>query len=229
MRHTIFVMPLLLPCVAFLTGCMTENTRVQLSESEAKIQGCYDKAIAYQHAALAQMGNIKSEVGALFYLNLVSQNQDKLFVGCDDAFIALLNSHNQRYAQNMSLTKFLGGFAIGAYALDSIASSLVDNMGTSNTTQITGSRVVSGSGNSSKGSTISASGEGLGQANVFTRSGANGQTVGGFQPRTNPVQTENIDSNQPQSASGENAPTAPTEGSDDGAAVVPLDGLEAIE
>ena len=206
----LIVIPLL-----FLTGCMTSETRQQLSESEARIEGCYDKAIAYQHAALAQMGNIKSEVGALFYLNLVSQNQDKLFVGCDDAFQALLQSHNLRYAQNMSLTKFLGGFAIGAYALDSIASSLVDNMGTSNSTQIIGSRVVSGSGNGSRGSTISASGEGLGQANQFNRAGGDLQSVGGFQPRTNPVQTDTIDVNEPQSASGENTTGAPTEGSDE--------------
>jgi hypothetical protein len=208
---------------------MTENTRTQLATSEARIDSCYDKAVAYQHAALSQMGSIKSEVGALFFLNIVSQNQDKLFAGCDDAFIALLQSHNSRYAQNMGLAKFLGGFAIGAYAVDSVVGSIVDGAGSSSSTQIIGSRVVSGSGNSSKGSTISASGEGLGQANTFTRSGANGQTVSGFQPRTNPVQTENIDSNQPQSASGENAPTAPTEGADDGAAIVPLDGLEMTE
>ena len=221
MKVLLVIVPLLIT-----TGCMTKGTRVQLAASEAKIEGCYDKAIAYQHAALAQMGNIKSEVGALFYLNLVSQNQDKLFAGCDDAFIALLSSHNQRYAQNISLSKFLGGFAIGAIAIDSITSSLVDNMGTSTTTQITGSRVVSGSGNSSKGSTISASGEGLGQANTFSRSGGDAQVVGGFQPRTNPVQTDAIDVNQPESASGTNETTAPTEGADDGAAIVPLEGLE---
>ena len=129
----------------------------------------------------------------------------------------------------MSLTKFLGGFAIGAYAIDSITSNMINGAGSSSSTQIVGSRVVSGSGNSSKGSTISASGEGLGQANTFNRAGGNNQSVGGYQPRTNPVQTENIDSNQPQSASGTNEATAPTEGSDDGAAVVPLDGLEATE
>jgi hypothetical protein len=208
---------------------MTENTRTQLATSEARIDGCYDKAVAYQHAALKQMGSIKSEVGALFYLSLVSQNQDKLFAGCDDAFIALLQSHNSRYAQNMGLAKFLGGFAIGAYAVDGIVDSIVSSAGSSSTTQITGSRVVSGSGNSSKGSTISASGEGLGQANTFNRAGGNNQSIGGFQPRTNPVQTESIDTNQPQSASGENAPTAPTEGADDGASITPVEGLEITE
>jgi hypothetical protein len=123
----------------------------------------------------------------------------------------------------MGLAKFLGGFAIGAYAVDSVVGSIVDGSGSSSTTQVIGSRVVSGSGNSSKGSTISASGEGLGQANTFNRAGGNNQSVGGFQPRTNPVQTENIDTNQPESASGENSGSdSPVEVGDEGATIQPF-------
>ena len=88
---------------------------------------------------------------------------------------------------------------------------MANNMGGNTSTSISGSRVVSGSTTSGGGS-ISASGDGLGQANTFSRSGANGQVVGGYQPRTNPVQTENIDTNSPQSASGTNESNTPTEG-----------------
>jgi len=201
---------------------MTEKTRVQLSEAQETTKSCWEKAVAYQHAAMKQMGSIKTEVGALFYLNLISQNQDKLFASCDDQFIALLNSHNQRYMANLRATTTLGGIAIGAYALDSIASTMASNMGSSSTTQITGSRVVSGSGNSSKNSTISASGEGLGQANQFLRGGEDVQGIAGYQPRTNPVQTDSINTNEPQSASGENQGGNPVEVGDDGATIQPF-------
>jgi hypothetical protein len=216
---------LIISGLLLLSGCMTENTRTQLATSEAQIQNCWEKAVAYQHAALANVPAIKSEVGALFYLSIVQQNQDKLFASCDDAFIALLNSHNVRYAQNVGLTKMLGGLAIGAYAVDSVVSTMANNMGGNSTTTIAGSRVISGSGNGATSSTFSSSGEGLGQANTFTRAGANGQTISGFEPRTNPVQTENIDTNSPQSASGTNEASNPIDGGDG----VPVEGTVEIQ
>lgn len=218
MRHILFVIPLL----ALLTSCMTENTRMQISESQAKAETCWERAVEYQHAALNNAPKVTTEVGALFYLMLVQQNSDKLFSTCDDMTIALLNSHNQRYMANLRATTTLGGIAIGAYALDSIASTMASNMGSSSTTQITGSRVVSGSGNGSRGSTISASGEGLGQANQFLDGGDDVQGVAGYQPRTNPVQTDSINDNQPQSASGENQGGNPVEVGDDGATIQPF-------
>ena len=197
-----------------LAGCQTKETRMQISETQASQLTCFDKAIAFQSAQLAHAPKLEDDMAKIMYLMMIKDNRDAAFVSCAGSMNAMLNYHQNRYAQNMSLTKFLGGFAIGAYALDSLASTWAGSMGTSNTTQITGSRVVSGSGNSSKGSTISASGQGLGQANTFSRSGQDAQVIGGFQPRTNPVQTDSIGVNEPQSASGENTTGNPTEGSD---------------
>jgi hypothetical protein len=221
-RGLILYVFLVMVLVIFLSGCQTKETRAQISQTQEAQLTCYDKAIAYQNAQLANAPKLEDDMAKIMYLMMIKDNRNAAFVACAGTMEALLDYHQQRYMANLRATTTLGSFAIGAWAVDSLASTFASNMGSSSTTQITGSRVVSGSGNGSRNSTISASGEGLGQANTFLRSGGNGQQIGGFQPRTNPVQTENIDSNQPQSASGENQGSNPVEVGDEGATIQPF-------
>ena len=109
-------------------------------------------------------------------------------------------------------TSTLGGIGLGIVGVKVLADGF--NSGGSestNNTNYTNSRVVSNSP-ASGGSTISASGTGLGIGNSFND--GNGQQVSGNMPRTSPINhSDNVD-NRPESNSGENSDFDPGVGED---------------
>ena len=193
-----------------LTGCQTKETAARFSQAQSDIQACY--ATVAQAQAAQQLPRFKDDRDLLVYLVVQKMTANNPYNHCDDAYIAMINSDRSKMDGILRTTSTLGGIGLGIVGVKVLADGF--NSGgteTTNNTNYTNSRVVSNSP-ASGGSTISASGTGLGIGNSFND--GNGQQVSGNMPRTSPINhSDNVD-NRPESNSGENSDFDPGVGED---------------
>lgn len=194
---------LLIPALVMLTGCMTEGTQERFTQAGLDVQSCQVRVMeakikiseykTRQRPKAAYTITFKDERNALTMMivdRMVDMNiamiesQQKTvndIDSCDDILVAMVKADSLKTNGLMSIGKNAVGGTLALIGLkifaDGFGPDAYAGSSTGDTWNVEGSRVVSGSGNNSTNSSISASGDGLGYGNTFSES------QGGLQPR----------------------------------------------
>lgn len=188
-----------------LASCQTAETAARYSAAQDNALSCQERVIAYKEKLAAQRVTFTDERNALMYMvvqELAKVKASDELASCNQMYVAMINADAQKTGKLIDGGFRLGGMALGIVGIDILASKLSSGGTSGDTWNVSNSRVVNKSSNSSS------SGDGLGIGNVF-----GGRTAqGGLAPR----QFQNPDSASLEvnsgSLSGSNAPSAIGEG-----------------
>jgi len=190
-----------------MVGCQTSKTSARFSAAQQDVQTCMTTIAGAERVKAENQPTFKDARDAMMYL-LIQQMQTKnAYAPCTEVYIAMIHSDSKKTQRLISGGTTLGGIGLGLVGVKILAdgiTELANPAGSTNgdTFNSYNSRVVNRSSNSS------ASGEGLGVANVTGGRSAQG----GIQPRQQQW-PDSGDTNLDQgSFSGEDAPiTLPVE------------------
>jgi hypothetical protein len=207
---------LLLLLIPLLVSCQTKETAARYAAAQDNALSCQERVIAYKEKLASQHITFKDERNALMYMvvqELAKVKASDELASCQEIYVAMINADAQKTGKLIDGSFRLGGMVLGIVGLDIIASKLSNGSTSGDTWNVSGSRVV----NKSSGS--SASGDGLGTANVF-----GGRTAqGGLEPRqfqTPDSATLEVNSG---SLSGTNAPASVGEGGGNAPVTLPVE------
>lgn len=174
-----------------LIGCQTEATQKRFTEAQNNALTCQERVLAYQSALNSNQIKFTDERNALLYFvvqELARVKETNQIAYCDDLIIAMVQADSAKTQGLIRGGVSLGGIGLGLIGLDILVDGYNSRGGTTGDTwNVSGSRVNSNSGNVTGGgsASVSASGEGLGFGNTFST--GSGQSIGGVEPRTTPI------------------------------------------
>jgi len=217
MKYTILLISLLLTAcakpviipaelLANETLCMVEIAKVQISNNVASLtikqnrQVYVDERNALVAAAITALSEANRPLAVSPFIPCTMTVQNFLRENG-----AIARSNNEITQKAIGAVQWVGGALVITEGVGDIVGAIAGGAGA--TTNISGSRVISGSGNGSTGSAFSASGEGLGNANTFADQGSAAQ--GGLLSRGTQAGGEANSETQSNSGSDEGVDTTP--------------------